>query len=105
MMTIKELDAVTAKVLRDLGLPDSPRVRGRSSAYHDYVALEFVFIGEPRDVTLIAGAYEALCRKHGWKVCRVVAHPLTGEHIRSVHVTLQADNVISTGDRRMPYGE
>jgi hypothetical protein len=95
-MTLHDVNEAVDKLLIELGLgPNSWR---HSSAYIDYVALEFACFATKATVARIARGMQALCQAHGWEVWRV-----TGVH-NSARVTLQKGNILTTGDARMPPG-
>lgn len=97
MMTLKDLHKTTARVLHALALGNGS-VR-RSTAYHDYVAMEFACFADTNAVLTIRSAFELLCVEHAWEVCSVSAG-----RGNSVCVTMHEHNLISTGERRMPSG-
>jgi hypothetical protein len=95
-MTRTAIRETVKRVIEGLGLgPNSCR---HSSLYHDYGAFEFALFVDDRAANFIEIEFRALCRRHGWQVCRVTRS--RGD--RSVIVTIQQSDVISTGDRRMP---
>lgn len=96
MMTLKDLKATVDRVLYELALGNGS-VR-RSSAYHDYVALEFACFPDTNVVLTIRSAFERLCVEHDWHVCSVSSRG------NSVCVTMHERELISTGERRMPSG-
>ncbi len=105
VMTLRMLDDARDKVLRQLEL--GPKSYRRSSAYSDYVSLEYAVFTDmhaapgEHPAKVIENVYRPLCERVGWNwsACRILQ--VRGN---SVVVTLQRADVISSGDARMPVG-
>jgi hypothetical protein len=93
-LTLGALTTTIGVVLRELQLGDGS-VR-RSSAYDDYVTVEFATFTSPAVEMVVKRHFETLCKRHGWDVCRV-----TLSRSNSVAVTLQKNDVITTSNKRM----
>lgn len=97
-MTLGALSTTVGLVLRDLDL--TGRSYRRSSAYHDYVACQFIVPHfTPANVEKIKVFFRELLTRHGWTELSVTSHALT----HSVSVTISQSSMISSdGSRRMP---
>ncbi len=105
VMTLRLLDEARDQILKALGL--GPKSYRRSSAYVDYVSLEYAVFTDMHNAPgehpakVIENVYRPLCEQVGWNwsACRILQ--VRGN---SVTVTLQRADVISSGDARMPVG-
>jgi hypothetical protein len=70
----------------------------QSSAYHDYVAMEFACFPDKAVEETVASRFRTLCERHGWKVYRI-----SRGRGNCIFVTLQESEMISSdGNKRMP---
>jgi hypothetical protein len=95
-LTQRALRTTVLSVLEALHL--APASHRHSTAYFDYVALEFACFVEDAAVRAVRRHFGELCERHGWEVCRINAH----HGGNAIIVTLQKCDVLSTSDQRMP---
>lgn len=96
-MTLHDLNATVGALITELRIGQGSV--NRSTAYHDYVALEFAVFVQPNTAELIERRFRTLCAAHGWE-CLTVS---TGRG-NAVFVTMHESNIISSVVKNMPCG-